>query len=690
MKKLKKELNKILKVFLALGLLFNNLMPLSVVFADELDNNDENKIIDVGEGTNLNEDEGKEDNPALSTDTEENKEGEETLGENEVTPGEGETPNPTTGETTQEEPTSEVSFAYEVYVDGIKFEDDYGWVELDKSVKKLDIIAKLSGVEATENYKLVIEGTEYTTEDLLNGVVVKSFTFEGYLYGIFDFDVNGSLIDPEGTATPYEMNYGVEHGTDEDNDLALSAVNSDYIFAEGVVTTTNYDEEALLAIASETFPKAIVEINDNELFLSDDHGANAWYGIVTKGDVNQDGKINQEDLELLINQVLGLEETTENSDVNGDGEINDLDVAYLKLMLETGITEDVTEQDVTINAKFDEFSNPVKVGDEFTLDYIVTVSEYTINGISGLVKYDKSLLELVSAEAKFFDLGDMNENKLLYLGEYLDLDIEPVLDEEGNMIFDEDGLPKLIFNDTDYVLITLTFKALAAGEATVSMDEVKFFDSAYYYTANGVTSIDVTIEDEEQEESPFTSITVSGYDVDLNTYEVTVPNDVTKVDLEYILANENYSVTPVAVPEELAEGENTILIKVADENGEEKTYTIKVTREAKEEEKSEEATVVPMSNEEPTYDDTDEEPTVAPVPSEEDKEEIKDEDNGKLSRIIIIILILLAIAGLIYLIFKDDDDEETKKTNRDVDKMKKEDDKKIKNDNHKKVKKKER
>lgn len=683
MKKLKKKFNKILKVFLALGLLFNNLMPLSVVFADELDNNDEVAITEKTDDDVTLPTEGEEEKkPAIDTNTEQGEEEGENLGE-EVTPTEEE---PTV------EPTKEVAFSYEVYADDTKFEDDYGWVELDKAVNKVDIVAKLSGVEATEDYKFTFEGTEYSTEDLLNGVVVKSITFEGYLYGVFELEIAGTLTDPEGTATPYEMSYGIEHGTDADNDDVLSAVNSDYIFKEGVLTSTVYDEDTLTGIVKEAFPNATVEFEDNDLYLSDDHGVMAWYGIVTKGDVNGDGKINEEDLELLINQVLGLEEVNENSDVNGDGEVNDLDTAYLKLMLETGYTGDVTEGDAAINAKFDEFSGPVKVGDEFTLDYIVTLSEYTINGISGLVKYDKNLLELVSASTKVFNLGDMNEDKFLYLGDYLELDIEPVEDEEGNIIFDEDGSPKLIFNDTDYVVVSLTFKALAAGDATVSMDEVKYFEFDEYYAPDGETSIDVTIEDEEQEESPFESITVSGYDVDLSTYELTVPNDVTTLDLEYILANDGYSVTSVLAPEELAEGENTIVITLTDENGEEKTYTIKVTREAKEEEKKEE-TVAPVSYTEPTYDnndDNDDDEKVAPVTDDnDDNEEIKDEDNGKLSRVIIIILILLAIAGLIYLIFKDDkDDEETKKANRDIDKLKKEDDMKRKHEDDKKVKKK--
>ena len=679
MKKLKKKINSVLKVFLALSLLFNNLMPLSVVFADELDNNEENKVVDVGNEPNLGEedDEGEEELEKPGD--------EETPGGDETTPGGDET-------TPGGEEDDEVALVFEVYVDDALFADDYGSVELDKSVKKLDIVAKLSGVEATENYKFVLDGNEYTAGALLNGAVIKSLTFEGYLYGGFNLEIDGLLVDPEGTEEEHYMNYVVEYGTMEDNDTALSAVNSDYVFADGVVTSTNYDEATLLAIAASVFPNATAEIEDNGLFLYDDHDVTAWYGIVTSGDVNGDGKIDQDDLELLINQVLGLEEPTESSDVNGDGEVNDLDVVYLRLMLESGVSEEITEEDALIVAKFGEFSDPVKVGDEFTLEYIVTLNEYTINGISGLIKYDKSLLDLISAEAKVFDLGDMNDDKFLYLGDYLELDIEVSEDGEGNVLLDEEGYPVITFNDTDYVLITLNFKALAPGEATVSVDDVKYYDYSYYYMADEATSINVTIEDDDEEEeeeteSPFESITVSGYEVDLGNYTVTVPNDVTEIDLDYVLANSDYDATIVAIPETLAEGENTIIIKVIDENGLEKEYTITVTREAKEEE----TTVSAVSYTEEVYEEDDEdEATVTPVPSDDDDDEVKDEDNNKLSRVIIIILILLAIAGLIYLIFKDEDDEETKKANRDIDKMKKADDKKIKNENHKKVKKKER
>ncbi len=687
MKKFKKKISKILKAFLALSLLFNSLMPLSTVFAMENEPSDE-VILNVDTDT-------PEEEKEVTLEGENNEE-EETPSVGETNEGDvtTEEETPTETPTEGEAPTEEVTFAYEVYVDDAKYEDDFGIVELTKDAKKVDIIAKISGAETTDDYKFTIGEAEYTTETLLNGVVVRSYTFDGYLYGFFDVELDGSLIDPSGTNTEEWMHYIIQYGNEEDNDIALSAVNSDYVFAEGIMTTTKYDEDTLVGIVKEAFPNVTATFEDGGLLLSDDHEVYVWYGIVTKGDVNGDGKINQEDLELLVKQILGTEEANEASDINGDGEVDDLDAAQLKVMLETGYTDDVEPyEEVTIDAKFDDFSNPVKVGEEFTLNYIVSLSDYTINGLSGLVKYDKNLLELVSAEANFFTLGDMNNDKFLYLGEYLDLDIDVEYDEEGNVVLDEDGMPKLIINDVEYVVLNLTFKALAEGETSVLADGVRFYDYALYYQATDNASVNVTIEGEvePEEESPFESITVSGYEVDLNNYTVTVPNDVTALDLEYVLANENVTVSSVSAPDELAEGENTIVITLIDEFGEEKTYTITVTREASEENKEEtNEEVAPVNYDEPDeYEEPDTEPDAKPTPSDDEKEEPKEADNGKLSRAVIIVLILLAIAGLIYLIFKDDkDDEETKKANRDIDKMKKEDDKKIKQENDKKVKKK--
>ncbi len=72
MKKIKRKLNNAIKVLLACGMLFNNLMPLSIVFADETDNN-----VVVGENTG----DGNKEINLETTVTNQNVDGNETGGE---------------------------------------------------------------------------------------------------------------------------------------------------------------------------------------------------------------------------------------------------------------------------------------------------------------------------------------------------------------------------------------------------------------------------------------------------------------------------------------------------------------------------------------------------------------------------------------------------------------------------------
>ena len=215
----------------------------------------------------------------------------------------------------------------------------------------------------------------------------------------------------------------------------------------------------------------------------------------------------------------------------------------------------------------------------------------------------------------------------------------------------------------------MTFTAISGGSDTISVSDIGYFNGNIYYEGNETLSKDVTVISNDNKLS---SLTIGGVSVPIdeltNVYTITVPNDVTGVDLSYVLSDPSARVTSIVAPEELAVGENTVTITVIAENGEERTYSITVVREGEEEETD--AVTNPVNYDDNTYNDDNNKEEITTDGVEEKKEEEKDE--GKLSRVIIIILILLAIAGLIYLIFKDDD-EETKKVNRDINKFKKED-----------------
>ena len=181
-------------------------------------------------------------------------------------------------------------------------------------------------------------------------------------------------------------------------------------------------------------------------------------------------------------------------------------------------------------------------------------------------------------------------------------------------------------------------------------------------------------------DNTLSSLTVAGNAISLvdgvMDYQVTVENETVSSVVEAITNNERASVSSIVAPEELTVGENKITITVVAENGDELIYTVTVIRkEAVKKEnptnmnyQGDDDTVVPDDSDDVVIKDIDDK-------DDDNKTTVDDteEEEGKLSRIIIIILILLVIAGLIYLIFKDDEDEDTKKTNKEINKMKKED-----------------
>jgi hypothetical protein len=714
MKKIGKKLSYLMRVLLACGLLFSNLSSFAVVFADEIDDKtvvgetneeDEKEITTEGEGDTPSvvetpSEEGEKETPTEEVEGEKKEEETPTEGETLVesdTPVEGETPVetetpteetptesevPTEGETpTEEEKTVEVN--YEVYVDGALYTGDVYGIAVSKDAKLIEVKATLTGATAEEDYTLRIDdGGTYTAADLVNGAVVFSDEPAGNLYGNFCLDLMGTLTNPEGMEEDFEEFFCFDYGDESDNDAALSAVNTDYVFAHSKLTAPTFDLDTVTGIVTSVFSKVSVEYDEEnkELWLEDAHHHCAAYMKVTGnelyGDINEDGVVDEKDLDAMIDQMIADVPVNILADLNEDGYIDEVDVIYLRQLLDKGEVTGATEEDVTIPAKFDEFTNPVKVGDEFTLQYVVTLNEYTFNGISGYISYDEEKLELVSTSVNYFDLGDIDNGRFIYLGDALKLEKTVTQDEDGNEV--------VTYEAVDYVLVTLTFKALSAGDTTVYADGIVYLNEESYYYSYEEVSADVTIEESDEEDpteeepSSFSSLSVAGQDIELKdgetNYNITVGNDVTAVDLDYVLANEGVEVISVLAPEELEVGENTVEITVLD-NGVEKTYTITVTREAEAEEETTPEEVAapvnytPTSYEEPTSSDDKE---VKPDDSKEDDKKEETKKDG-LSRIIIIILILLVIAGLIYLIFRDEDDEETKKANKDVEKLKRED-----------------
>ena len=247
----------------------------------------------------------------------------------------------------------------------------------------------------------------------------------------------------------------------------------------------------------------------------------------------------------------------------------------------------------------------------------------------------------------------------------------------GEEVIDEVDTP--YYNEVDYVVLNIKFKALSYGETEVSITDYVFVDGINELTLTD-DEITLPIIINASNDNNLSKLFINEEKILLEEnvleYSINVPNEVTKLNIETELSNVG-AVSVIEAPVELAVGSNIVRITVTAENGDVKIYTINVIRE-----EAKETEVTPINNnvtyEEDNNKEDDDNPTIDINPSSSEPEEIeKEKSNSNISKIIIIILIILVIAGLIYLIFKDDDDEETNKINKEVDKLKKDNSKKI-------------
>lgn len=740
MKKIGRKLSYITKVFLAIGLLFNNLSSLSIVFADEIGTGDGSSVVqttpDSGTQTVV-PDSGSGDNGEGKT-PEGGDNGENTAGnpsDSTVNPNADSPQTPTEDSVDPTEETKPVEESVE-----LKFEVSINENTIVvKHNKALDLDAE-SELIVTEDFKY-LDGTYYgaeehkvtLTEDVKNALVsdegysIESIILPENVYA-GEYYVNAyvgedqtminKVIEAEGEGIEFKLYTSDEIEVNPEEDGV-------YVFdkdATGFIVTARLLNGGISP--SDKVTIAEEEINASELFEEGQiieeffegylHGefeynvsldyslggnpktAEATYDISygyyidntdalneSAKNVGLDGKyifiggyadnnvyaLDNENIEEVLKDFVG-ESSIITYDINTDDR-------FIITLTDGRVTityeETILSSDATIDARLETDNTEVNNGDTFTVKYIVNINENPINGFSGLVKYDKDFLKLTNIESSIID-GSNEDDKFLYVQwPMLQADYEE--DEEGN----------ITYKPTEYTLVTLTFEALKAGETNISIDDARFYQRDVYLLSTDEISTDIVIN--VGTDNTLSSLKVAGQDIQLVDdqleYSITVANDVTKADVEAILNNNSASITSMVYPEELAEGENTVTIVVTAENGDEKVYTIKVTREAS----TNETAATPMS-----YNDTssntsyneivpDTKPADNSIDDDDDEgkeknddaKEEKNEKNNNLSRIIIIILILLVIAALIYLIFKDDSDEEEKQANKDINKFKKED-----------------
>lgn len=592
---------------------------------------------------------------------------------------------------------------------------------IDKNNSKVKVAAKLlaGGFAPSEIYhkENSLESQEYTALELFEEVFYQEFDYSTYLYGIYTQPVIVNLYKEINDGSELELvevtaTYTIAYETEELNEQYLNEIlteignNSKYEFNKGnlyvllnneetynmldlynlletayghnsniTYTISNdtyldivnsYYEETVEETIEEYLSNILVD-NSTNITLSNT-GLTLNYNTVVVGDLNSDNVVDEMDLNELINQLVQEEDTNAYNDLNRDDELNLLDVMYLDQLIKNETYDiDFEELEATLDSKLVLNNNDIVSGDEFTVSYLVSIKEYEISGLSGLLKYDSEKLELVSISSPMEWNGTNKDGRFVFVGtDSLKADTIINKQEETELVA------------KDYVLIDITFKAKSAGSTEIALNNCEYFNqSTYLLVEENESTLTITIN--ASNDNSLSSLVVAGTTIELEEdtlyYEITVSNEITIADVEALVSNQTASITSIVSPEELVEGKNTITVTVEAESGDIKVYTIVVNREsAPKEETTTQINYSSNNNTTNVNEEEDKEDLVITTPTEDDSddEEILSEEEDNLSRIIIIILILLVIAGLIYLIFKDDDDEETKKVNKEVNKLKKE------------------
>lgn len=609
-------------------------------------------------------------------------------------------------------------------------EIDYenGTYIIDKNHPKVKVAAKLlaGGFSPSEIYhkENSFEAQEYTALELLEEVFYQEFDYSTYLYGKYTQPVTVKLYKEINDGTELELveftaTYNISYETEESNELYLNKIltelgnSSKYEFNKGnlyvllnneeiynmldlynlletayghnsniTYTISNgtysdivssYYEETLEETFEETLEETLEEylsnilVDNNTKITLSNTGLTLNYNTVLVGDLNSDNVVDELDLNELVNQLVQEETANAYNDLNRDEELNLLDVMYLDQLIKNETYDiDLEELEAKIDSKLVLNNDDIVSGDEFTVSYLVSIKEYEISGLSGLLKYDSEKLELVSISSPMEWNGTNKDGRFVFVG---------TDSLKADTIINEQEETELVAKD--YVLIDITFKAKSAGSTEISLNNCEYFNqSTYLLVEENESTLTITIN--ASNDNSLSSLVVAGTPIELEEdildYEIIVSNEITIADVEAVVSNQTASITSIVSPEELVEGKNTITITVEAESGDIKIYTIVVNREsAPKEETTTQINYSSNNNTTNVDEEENKEDLVITTPTEDDDDEdVSPEEEDNLSRIIIIILILLVIAGLIYLIFKDDDDEETKKVNKEVNKLKKE------------------
>lgn len=436
-------------------------------------------------------------------------------------------------------------------------------------------------------------------------------------------------------------------------------------------------------------------------------GASLVYTFVVSGDLN-DGVVTGEEVNIALNSVLGFQSLNAIEmyalDVNNDDVIDLLDITKIAGSINNKGWVNETNLETNINSSLKENSSNdevIRVGDTFKVDYVLnglTDKDISLNGIEGIIDYDRDVLDLVGISANN------------YLNEYSNYNYAT-----GKYIYVGDELL-----NKDSVVLTFTFRTKMEQTTTIKVVEEKAAFDGDAINVNSNSTIDIKIDRALSTNNDITSLNSSigtfdkPFNKDVLEYTLYVDYWVKSVTLNGVLGDK-YAST-LAFKEYTLTGDTTVItLPVVAENGNIKSYTINVVKvypkstnnylskleiegyeidfnkdtleysikvssdvetlditavaedasarvniygnsNFKEGENKVTVVVTAEDGSERTYTITVDKEAKKEVVKEETKEE--ENGNSQLEKTIIIILIILVIIGLLYLIFKKDDEED--------------------------------
>lgn len=731
MKKIGKKCSKFTKLLIVFGMLFTNLSPLSIVFAEsvnsdvtvsvnngklnvnylgDIDDTDEISVVVNENYTYLdNTTDNSQDASMVLLGSDFGTNGVEldsALLSNVIFDGLYEV-NVKLYNKTDSEELGEVNFSKNIeHQSGLSYKvyDGTGVTEIIPSsdgkygvdgefIVKYKVLA--GKISPSDVFKDETTGDFYTASQLLEKEYSIVENKDGNLYGEYNVLFKVALTKSAGETTEdfvLEDSVNVMYGEYSDNaDLLNSSadnllMNSKYIFSgedkAGKIFVLPTNQNYLATDILDILDLAYIN-NDKVNYVI----SNSEYSDVMSAtdEVYVDDEtvltITSGDLTITYNCVML-------GDLNNDGIIDNADLKLLveKIVNETEVNDktDVYKDDALNTYDAQSMAQVIENnswdGDVVRMDAtfeprLELVNEDIVSGDTFVVKYVlpieqynvSGIAGLVNYDKSLMELVNINV-KNDFIG----------ANNNGKFLYLGNSLDS---SNSEYVMLELTFKALSSGNGTISVTDNELFNKDTYYNIQDMdVSTQVVIN--TSADNKLSSLKVAGQEIQLKSdvleYRISVDNDVVTPNVEAITNNVAAKVTSIEAPEELVEGDNIIKVKVTAENGDELVYTIIVNRKAKESNDNNNSTKpVSYQNDNNVAEDTQEDinlPAIDDKKNDAIKDNKKDDEkkDNNTSRIVIIILILLVIAGLIYLIFKDDEeDDDIKKANKDINKLKK-------------------